>query len=161
MVANINLIEVAATLADRKVKKLPFEIYDEEGEKYTDKAQDYFNEFYEDYFDLLLKCQTTIKPKPIKLQSAREVLKKVRIDFMEFRNKVIYIPAAVKNNKTLTGLSIFNFEHIVDEHGNNIDFAINSFHPQFIRLIFASLQRLDLVDQVLYQIENYGKGDKV
>ena len=61
----INIVEAASELAERDVKKEYKEtehliyVFDEEGNStYTEEAQEFFNDSYDEYFDILLNCKT-------------------------------------------------------------------------------------------------------
>lgn len=65
MNVEINIVEAAAELAERDVKIELEEkehliyVFDEEGNStYTEQAQELFNSYYDDYFDILLNCKT-------------------------------------------------------------------------------------------------------
>jgi hypothetical protein len=61
----INIVEAAAELAERDVNKelddqTLIYIFDEEGNStYTEQAQELFNAYYDEYFDILLNCKTS------------------------------------------------------------------------------------------------------
>ena len=64
MNVEINIVEAAAELAERDVQKelddqTLIYVFDEEGNStYTEQAQELFNTYYDEYFDLLLNCKT-------------------------------------------------------------------------------------------------------
>ena len=59
----INILEVASELAHKRLEailiddNLIYESPTEETTGYTDKAQDLFNEFYDEYFEFLLSLK--------------------------------------------------------------------------------------------------------
>jgi hypothetical protein len=57
----INKLELASELADQKLKanwSESIQIYSNDNEEnYTDEAQDIFNEYYEEYLDLIEECK--------------------------------------------------------------------------------------------------------
>lgn len=61
MQIKINIIEVASELAHKEVvttmNERGGEVYDEEEESYTEEAQDLFNDFYDYYYEFLLKLE--------------------------------------------------------------------------------------------------------
>jgi hypothetical protein len=61
----INIIETASKLAENEMKKHyldDYEIYKDENDYiiYTDKAQELFNNLYDEHFDLLYNLQETV-----------------------------------------------------------------------------------------------------
>lgn len=57
----INIIELASELAHKDLKFNwvdTIKIYEDESEEtYTEEAQDIFNEFYDDYLDIIEQCK--------------------------------------------------------------------------------------------------------
>lgn len=53
-----NLIELASELADKKLRETFYgdvDVEEENGDiRYTEKAQDYFNELYDEYYQFLI-----------------------------------------------------------------------------------------------------------
>jgi hypothetical protein len=65
MNVEINIVEAAAELAEKSVrleleeKENLIYVFDKEGNStYTEEAQELFNAYYDEYFDLLLNCKT-------------------------------------------------------------------------------------------------------
>lgn len=54
-----NLIELASELADKKLRETfdgDIDVKEENGDiRYTEEAQDYFNELYDEYHDFLIR----------------------------------------------------------------------------------------------------------
>lgn len=60
----INIVEAAAVLAERDVitelegKESLIYVFDEDGNStYTEEAQELFNAYYDEYFEILLNCK--------------------------------------------------------------------------------------------------------
>jgi len=62
-IIKINSLEVASELADKKINEVLNNVYDDiyhedmDGLSYTDKAQDLFNDYYDEYLTLLTNLQ--------------------------------------------------------------------------------------------------------
>lgn len=58
MTKEFNVLELASELADKKVKEVLIgePVYEETEDEthYTEEAQDYFNELYDEYYDFLI-----------------------------------------------------------------------------------------------------------
>lgn len=58
----VNRLELASELANEQVvdkffPRSPFEIEENDGIRYTEEAQDVFNEFYDKYEKIILSCE--------------------------------------------------------------------------------------------------------
>ena len=114
-------------------------------------------EIYDETFNRVTSSLEDSVGIPIKLLGTKEFCKLLGLDTNEF------LEAYYQLDLNLTSISrkdafnneVFKFLPISNEEGKQLDMAINSLHPCLIKMIFAYLQRPELIDRALEIIANY------
>jgi len=121
------------------------------------KESDRWVELYDKAFEEITSLHK-LKPMPIKLYGSVPFCMDIGIPVKDFVEAFYQLDLNVqKGRKTLDSSPLFAFKPICNKEGSQLDIAINSLHPCLIKMIFAYLQKPELIDKALELIANYEK----
>jgi len=112
-----------------------------------------YDEIYNSVTDFAI-----LPPKPIRLLGSIPFCKEVGIDVGAFIEAYYQLDLNIQEGRDdMYGNNTFKFTPLMSKDGAQLDIAINSLHPCLIKMIFAYLQKPELIDKALELIANYEK----
>lgn len=143
---NINIVEASINYANSKISK-----------DHSEAWKDYYKEMFN--LCLLSYEEGHYKTMPIKLFGVKDFCKKLKISALDFSEAYYQLDLNInkKGRRDINKEDIFYYVEMLSSEGIPLDMAINTFNPCLIKMIFAYLQKPELIDEALVLIEEYEK----